>query len=68
MAHKKGDQVTWHWGEGKAEGVIIEKFTSKVTRKIKGTEITRNATSENPAYLIKQEDGDHVLKLESELS
>ena len=44
-----------------------EHFTEKVTRTIKGSEITRNADEENPAYLIEQDDGDQVLKSESEL-
>jgi len=38
-----------------------------VERKIKGKEITRNASREEPAYLVKQEDGDEVLKSGSEL-
>lgn len=67
MAYKKGDKVTWNWGKGSASGKVQEKFTKKVTRTIKGSEITRNATDDEPAYLIEQEDGDMVLKSESEL-
>lgn len=67
MAYKKGDKVTWNWGNGSASGKVQEKFTKKVTRTIKGSEITRNATDDEPAYLIEQEDGDQVLKSESEL-
>ncbi len=67
MAYKKGDEVTWKWGSGSASGKVQEKFTKKVTRTIKGNEITRNATDDEPAYLIEQEDGDKVLKSESEL-
>lgn len=40
----------------------------QVTRTIKGSEITRNADDANPAYLVRQEDGDRVLKSHSELS
>ncbi|WP_137111166.1 DUF2945 domain-containing protein [Rhodobacter sp. SY28-1] len=67
MTFKKGEPVTWHWGSGMATGVVTEVFTAKVTRKIKGKSITRNATSDDPAYLVKQEDGDRVLKSGSEL-
>ncbi len=67
MAYKKGDSVTWEWGKGEATGKIKEKFTEKVTRTTKGSEITRNASDDEPAYLIEQEDGDEVLKSGSEL-
>lgn len=67
MAYKKGDSVEWSWGNGSASGKVREVFTSRVTRTIKGSEITRNATDDNPAYLIEQEDGDEVLKSHSEL-
>jgi len=60
--------VQWNYGSGTAKGQIKESFKEKVTRTIKGTEVTRNATDEEPAYLIEQEDGDQVLKSENELS
>lgn len=59
--------VSWDWGNGEAHGTIVDRFTSRVTRTIKGTEVTRNASNENPAYLIEQEDGDQVLKSHSEV-
>ncbi len=68
MSYQKDDRVEWNWGQGTATGKVQEKFTTKVTRTIKGSEITRNATDDEPAYLIKQEDGDEVLKSESELT
>ncbi len=64
---RKGEKVSWTWGKGTAEGKIVERFTEKVTRKIKGSEITRNASDDEPAYEIEQDDGDRVLKSESEL-
>ncbi|MEL6619026.1 MAG: HVA1 family protein, partial [Pseudomonadota bacterium] len=33
-----------------------------------GTAVTHNASADNPAFLIEQEDGDLVLKSASELS
>lgn len=67
MAKAVGDRVRWDWGEGTAEGVIKQIYTERVSKTIKGTEVVRNADSENPAYLIEQDDGDRVLKSASEL-
>jgi hypothetical protein len=64
---KKGEKVSWKWGKSKAEGKIKEEFDKPVTKKIKGTEVKRNASQEEPAYLIEQENGNQVLKSESEL-
>jgi hypothetical protein len=65
---RKGQKVSWSWGDGTAHGKVEERFTDKVTRKIKGKSITRKADADNPAYLVRQEDGDRALKSESELS
>ncbi len=62
-----GDTVSWEWGSGTATGTVGERFTERVTRTIKGTEITRDATSEEPAFLIEQDDGDEVLKSVAEI-
>ena len=64
---RTGQKVSWSWGDGTATGKIKERYQRRVTRKIKGTEITRNGDRDNPAYLVEQEDGDEVLKLASEL-
>ncbi|PJJ79703.1 Protein of unknown function (DUF2945) [Mucilaginibacter auburnensis] len=64
---KKGDEVTWKWGKGKAEGEIVEKHNKPVSKTIKGSKIKRNASKDEPAYEIKQEDGGKVIKSESEL-
>ena len=65
---RTNQHVKWNWGSGAATGQIEERFEREVTRTIEGSEVTRNGCEENPAYLIKQEDGDDVLKLGSELS
>ena len=62
-----GDSVKWAWAGGHGEGEISEKFTAKTTCSIEGTDVTRNATSDEPAYLIEQDDGSRVLKADSEL-
>ena len=59
--------VKWDWGNGTGKGQIKERFEREVTRTLKGSEVTRDGSEGNPAYLIKQEDGDEVLKLGSEL-
>lgn len=66
-AYNKGTEVQWDWGNGTAKGTVQESFTEDVTRTIKGNEVTRNASSDSPAYMIEQEDGDRVLKSHSEV-
>jgi hypothetical protein len=63
-----GSKVRWKWGSGTAEGKVQERFERRVQRTIKGTKVVKNGSKENPAVLIVQDDGDKVLKLESELS
>ena len=66
--YKTGTTVTWKWGNGTASGDITERFTQDVTRTIKGNEVTRKASQDEPAYMIEQDDGDKVLKSHSEVS
>ena len=63
-----GTKIEWNWGGGTGQGKVREVFTEKVTRTIKGNEVTRNASDDEPAYLIEQDDGDRVLKSHSEVS
>ena len=65
--YSKGTQVEWDWGSGTAKGKVETVHTQKVTRTIKGSEVTRNASDDEPAYTIEQEDGDRVLKSHSEV-
>ncbi len=65
---RKGQAVTWRWGSSTAEGTIAEIFTEKVTKTIKGRRVTRNASREEPAYLVTQKDGGRALKSASELN
>ena len=64
---KKGETVHWNWGKSEAEGKVKEKFTEPVKKKIKGTEVKRNASKDDPAYLVEQDNGNKVLKSEKEL-
>ena len=64
---QEGTKVKWQWGNGTATGEVEKNYTSKVTKTIKGNEVTRDGESGNKALYIKQEDGDYVLKSESEV-
>ena len=65
---RKGTKVQWKWGQGHGTGKVAESFTDDVTRQIEGKTIKRKASTDEPAYLIEQEDGGRVLKSHSELS
>ena len=65
---KKDEKVSWKWGQHEAEGKVEQKFEKPVEKKIKGTAVKRKASKEEPAYLVKQDNGNKVLKSESELS
>ncbi len=67
MAYDTGTKVEWDWGNGTATGTIVKVYTQKITLKIKGSEVTRDASEDAPAYKIEQDDGDEVLKSGSEL-
>ena len=67
MSIRKGTDVSWSWGRGTGTGKVVEVHTEKVTRTLGGSEITRNGSDDDPAYLIEQEDGTQVLKLRSEV-
>ncbi|QUJ76695.1 DUF2945 domain-containing protein [Sulfitobacter albidus] len=62
-----GDKVEWDWGNGTGTGEVQKTYTQKITRKIKGSEVTRDGSDDDPALFIEQEDGDEVLKLSSEV-
>ncbi|MBB4658965.1 DUF2945 domain-containing protein [Parvularcula dongshanensis] len=66
--YNKGTKVSWSWGNGTATGKVEKSNTEKVTRKIDGKDITRNADEDNPAYYVKQDDGGAALKSHSELN
>ena len=63
----KNSKVTWQWLGRPIQGIVKEVYDHKVTRKIKGSTITRNGTKENPAYLVESEAGNLALKLGTEL-
>ena len=66
-SYQNDQYVQWDWGNGTAKGQVKERFEREVTRTLQGTEVTRDGDADNPAYLIRQEDGDEVLKRGSEI-
>ncbi|SDR66006.1 DUF2945 domain-containing protein [Gramella sp. MAR_2010_147] len=64
---REGSSVKWKWGNGTATGKVVSSYTREVTKKIDGSDITRNGEEGNKALYIEQEDGAKVLKLESEV-
>ena len=67
MSIRTGTNIKWKWGSSWAEGKVIEVHHDDVTRTTKGSEVTRHGSTEDPAYVIEQEDGTVVLKLQSEV-
>jgi len=63
----KGDTVYWDWGDGKAKGEVVEVSEASITKIINKNVVTRHGEPGNPAVVIKQDDGQTVLKLKSEL-
>ncbi|GAA3025282.1 DUF2945 domain-containing protein [Actinokineospora globicatena] len=66
--YRAGTRVKWKWGTGWAEAKVVSAHRETTTRTLKGEEITRHGTEDNPAYVLEQDDGARVLKLHSELS
>jgi hypothetical protein len=53
---KRGDHVAWNSEAGRVRGTIVKKVISEV--KFKG--YTHHATKEEPQYLIKSDQTDHL--------
>lgn len=64
---REGTNVKWKWGKGTAEGKVKDTFDRDITTTIKGTKVTRKGKPGNKALFIQQENGNEVLKLESEV-
>jgi len=64
---RKGTQVSWKYGTSTATGKIESVHKEPIKRTLKGSEIHRNGSADDPALVIVQESGDRVLKLQSEV-
>ncbi|GAB2544517.1 hypervirulence associated TUDOR domain-containing protein [Spirosoma aerophilum] len=51
---KKGDDVTWNFGKGKAKGTVAEVHQEDVEKTVQGTKVKRKGSAEEPALVIKQ--------------
>lgn len=66
-SYSKGDTAKWSWGNGSASGTV-EKVAHETTEiQSNGQTIKRKGSQDDPAVVIKQDDGTKVLKLASEL-
>ncbi|BAM05142.1 hypervirulence associated TUDOR domain-containing protein [Phycisphaera mikurensis] len=66
---KEGDSVKWKYGSSHGHGTVKSVFEEKTTRKIKGNEVTREGSKDDPALYIEndKDDSGNVLKLASEV-
>lgn len=62
---RKRKQNHLEMGKGKAKGIIIKASRKSLLGKIKESSVDRKRRSENPVYLIVQENGSEILKLKS---
>ena len=51
---KKGDDVTWNYGKGKAEGVVDEVHENDIEKTVQGTSVKRKGSAKEPALVLKQ--------------
>ena len=67
-AHKVGKRVRWQWMGGWIDGRVIEVHFNSIVRELKGKQIKRNGSRENPTYGVQSEAGGVALKLHTELN
>lgn len=65
---KPGSKVQWNWMGRPVRGSIKKIYHKRVEKLLRGTLFKRNGSPEMPAYLVKSNAGNEVLKLHSELS
>jgi len=63
---KKGDDVTWNYGKGKAKGTVAEVHEEDVEKTVQGAKVKRKGSAEEPALVIKQGDK-KIIKSSSEV-
>lgn len=67
MKIKVGSKIQWKWLGRPINGIVKEIYEEPVTKEIKGKNIKRNGSPENPAYLVESDAGNLALKLGTEL-
>ena len=64
---KKGDEVSWNYGKGKAKGTVAEVHKDDVQRTVQGATVKRKGSAEEPALVLKQGDK-KIVKSASEVT
>lgn len=64
---KKGDEVEWKYGKGKAKGTVAEVHKEDITKTVQGTKVKRKGSAEEPALVLKQGDK-KIVKSASEVT
>mgnify|MGYP000926002674 CR=1 FL=1 len=64
---KIGDEVGWQWGSGLAMGEVIEIHAKRAEIESKGKHIVRNGSNDDPAVVIRADNGSKVIKLAHEI-
>jgi len=64
---KKGDEVTWNYGKGKAQGTVAEVHSDDVERTVQGAKVKRKGSTDEPALVLKQGDK-KIVKSASEVT
>lgn len=62
--YKVGDKVALGYARF---GVVKEVYTSPITINIDGTDVSKEASQNNPAYLVIEDSGHAVLRLGTEI-
>ncbi len=63
-----GSSVQWNWMGMQIRGTVTKIYFRPVKKALRGTVVKRNGSEEKPAYLVKSNAGNDVLKLHTELS
>ncbi|PWN95054.1 hypothetical protein FA09DRAFT_302176 [Tilletiopsis washingtonensis] len=65
---QKGDEVSWKWGAGHPKGEVKDVVEDKATITTKrGSEVTRDGSEEDPAVIVKTQNGSDGIKYAHEL-
>lgn len=67
QAFKLGAKVKWNWMGHAVCGQVEKVYTTRVSKTFRETVFARNGTPEKPAYVIKSEAGNRVVKSHTEL-
>ena len=64
---QSGAKVQWNWMGRIVKGTVLKIYLKPISKTLRGFEFKLNGSKETPAYFIKSESGNEVLKLHTEL-